>query len=65
MNMSAFDHFRFRGHLDRRQISTLADAVGNIVDYMLLPDQRHGSIGVDTLLDGIVIDTMPTDNAFD
>lgn len=32
---------------------------------MLLPGYRHDSIGVDTLLDGTVIDALIADKAFD
>jgi transposase len=32
---------------------------------MLLPGQRHDSIGVDGLLDGIAIDALIADKAFD
>jgi transposase len=32
---------------------------------MLLPGQRHDNIGVDSLLDGIAIDALIADKAFD
>ncbi len=32
---------------------------------MLLPGQRHDSIGADTLLDGTVVDALIADKAFD
>lgn len=43
----------------------MVDALGNLAKFMLLPGQRHDSIGVDTLLDGIVIDALIADKAFD
>lgn len=43
----------------------MVDALGNLAKFMLLPGQRHDSIGVDTLLDDIVIDALITDKAFD
>ena len=43
----------------------MVDALGNLAKFMLLPGQRHDSIGVDTLLDGTVIDALIADKAFD
>jgi hypothetical protein len=43
----------------------LVDASGNLAKFILLPGQRHDSIGVDALLDGITIDALIPDKAFD
>jgi len=43
----------------------LVDALGNLAKFMLLPGQRHDSIGVETLLNGTVIDALIADKAFD
>jgi len=43
----------------------LTDALGNLVDFGLLPGQRHDTIGVATLLDGIGFDGLIAGTAFD
>lgn len=47
------------------KVLALVDALGNLAKFMLLPGQRHDSIGVDRLLDGIAIDALIADKAFD
>lgn len=43
----------------------LVDALGNLVRFVLLPGQRHDSIGVEPLIDGIEFDALLADKAFD
>ena len=43
----------------------LVDALGNLVRFELLPGQRHDSIGVPPLLDGIELHALLADKAFD
>ena len=43
----------------------LTDALGNLVDFALLPGQRHDTVGVATLIDGIDFDGLIADKAFD
>lgn len=43
----------------------LVDALGNLARFILLPGQRHDSVGVEPLLDGISIDALIGDKAFD
>ncbi len=43
----------------------LADALGNLIDFGLLPGQRHDTVGVATLIDGIDFDGLIADKAFD
>ena len=43
----------------------LVDALGNLVRFVLLPGQRHDSIGVDPLLADIEIAALIGDKAFD
>jgi transposase len=43
----------------------LVDALGNLARFILLPGQRHDSVGVDPLLDGIAIEALIADKAFD
>jgi len=43
----------------------LVDALGNLARFILLPGQRHDSIGVKPLLDGIEIGALLGDKAFD
>ncbi len=47
------------------KIVALADALGNLVDFGLLPGQRHDTVGVATLIDGIDFDGLIADKAFD
>ena len=41
------------------------DALGNLVRFILLPGQRHDSIGVEPILHGIDFDALLADKAFD
>jgi transposase len=41
------------------------DALGNLARFILLPGQRHDSIGVKPLIEGIAFDALIADKAFD
>ena len=41
------------------------DALGNLTHFLLLPGQRHDSVGADPLLDGIEIGALIADKGFD
>lgn len=43
----------------------LVDALGNLARFVLLPGQRHDSIGVAPLLDGVALGALIGDKAFD
>ena len=43
----------------------LVDALGNLVRFVLLPGQRHDSMGVKPLIDGIRFQALLADKAFD
>jgi transposase len=43
----------------------LVDALGNLVRFVLLPGQRHDSVGVDALIDDFAVDALIADKAFD
>ena len=43
----------------------LVDALGNLVRFVLLPGQRHDSIGVEPLIKDIDFDALLADKAFD
>ena len=43
----------------------LVDALGNLVRFILLPGQRHDSIGVAPLIKGISFAALLADKAFD
>lgn len=43
----------------------LVDALGNLVRFILLPGQRHDSVGVAPLLCSIALDALIADTAFD
>ena len=43
----------------------MVDALGNLVDFVLLPGQRHDLIGVDPLLDGVSFEALIADRAYD
>ncbi len=47
------------------KIVALADALGNLVDFGLLPGQRHDTVGVAPLIDGIDFGGLIADKAFD
>jgi len=55
---------RSRGGLTTK-IVALVDALGNLARFVLLPGQRHDSIGAAPLLDGIEIDALIGDKGFD
>jgi transposase len=41
------------------------DALGNLVRFVLLPGQRHDTIGVPPLIEGVAFDALLGDKAFD
>jgi transposase len=43
----------------------LVDALGNLVRFVLLPGQRHDSVGVEPLITGIEFAALIADKAFD
>ena len=43
----------------------MVDALGNLIDFVLLPGQRHDWIGVDPLLDGAEFEALIADRAYD
>jgi transposase len=43
----------------------LTDALGNLVRFVLLPGQRHDTVGVAPLIEGIEFDALIADKAFD
>ena len=43
----------------------MVDALGNLVNFVLLPGQRHDLIGVDPLLDGVEFEALIADRAYD
>jgi transposase len=43
----------------------LVDALGNLVRFVLLPGQRHDSIGVEPLITGLDFKALLGDKAFD
>jgi transposase len=43
----------------------LVDALGNLARFVLLPGQRHDSVGVEPLLDGVALGALIGDKAFD
>ena len=47
------------------KILALTDALGNLVRFRLMPGQRHDSVEVPPLIDGITVDGLIADNAFD
>ena len=47
------------------KIVALVDALGNLARFVLLPGQRHDSLGTEPLLDGIAIEALIADKAFD
>jgi len=47
------------------KIVALVDALGNLVRFVLLPGQRHDSVGVEPLIEGIDFDALLGDKAFD
>ena len=55
---------RSRGGLTTK-IVALVDALGTLARFVLLPGQRHDSVGVAPLIDGIEIAALIGDKAFD
>ena len=47
------------------KIVALVDALGNLARFLLLPGQRHDSLGAGPLLDGIAIEALIADKGFD
>ncbi len=47
------------------KIVALADALGNLARFILLPGQRHDSVGVEPLLHGVSVEALIGDKAFD
>jgi transposase len=43
----------------------LVDALGNLVNFILYPGQRHDSIGVKPLIEGVSFSALLGDKAFD
>src|SRR5688572_22570837 len=55
---------RSRGGLTTK-ILALVDALGNLARFILLPGQRHDSIGAEPLIAGLTFDALIGDKAFD
>ena len=55
---------RSRGGLTTK-IVALVDALGNLVRFVLLPGQRHDTIGVAPLIEGLDFNALLGDKAFD
>jgi transposase len=55
---------RSRGGLTTK-IVALLDAPGNLVRFVLLPGQRHDTVGVAPLIEGVSFEALPGDKAFD
>lgn len=47
------------------KILALVDALGNLARFVLLPGQRHDSVGVNPLIDDLDIEALIADKAFD
>jgi transposase len=47
------------------KIVALVDALGNLMRFVLLPGQRHDTVGVPPLIEGIVFGALLGDKAFD
>ena len=47
------------------KIVALVDALGNLARFVLLPGQRHDSIGVEPLIKGVDFGALLADKAFD
>jgi len=47
------------------KIVVLVDALGNLARFVLLPGQRHDSIGVEPLLAGVAFGALIGDKGFD
>ena len=55
---------RSRGGLTTK-IVALVDALGNLVRFVLLPGQRHDTVGVAPLIEGVSFEALLGDKAFD
>ena len=53
-----------RGGLTTK-IVALVDALGNLARFVLLPGQRHDSIGTEPLIQAIDLEALIADKAFD
>src|SRR3712207_9401511 len=51
--------------LFRSKILALVDALGNLVRFVLLPGQRHDTVGVRPLIEGVAFGALLGDKAFD
>ena len=47
------------------KIVALVDALGNLIDFVLLPGQAHDMKGVEPLIDGVDFGALLADKAFD
>jgi transposase len=47
------------------KILALTDALGNLIRFVLLPGQRHDSVAVAPLIEGVQFDALIADKAFD
>ena len=47
------------------KILALVDALGNLVRFILMPGQRHDSVGVAPIIDGLYFGALLADKAFD
>ena len=47
------------------KILALTDALGNLVRFVLLPGQRHDTVGVPPLIEDVEFDSLIADKAFD
>jgi transposase len=47
------------------KILALTDALGNLVRFVLLPGQRHDTVGVAPLIQGVEFEGLIADKAFD
>ena len=47
------------------KIVALVDGLGNLARFVLFPGQRHDSLGVEPLIEGIEIEALIADKAFD
>jgi transposase len=47
------------------KIVALVDALGNLARFVLLPGQRHDSIGIEPLITGVAFEALIADKAFD
>src|SRR3954470_10924362 len=47
------------------KVLALTDALGNLVRFVLLPGQRHDTVGLPPLIDGVSFEALIADKAFD